>query len=128
MPLVNFVAKYRNMKFIFSTLLIIILAGIAQMFLPWWSLVVVAFAVAFAFGLNVWQGFVAGFLGVFLLWAGYAFILNQGNDGILASRMADLFSLPGSFSILMVSALVGGLVGGMGAATGALGRELVKKE
>ena len=97
----------------------------AQLFLPWWSLVVVALVVAYLFKLTGWQGFVCGFLGIFLLWSGYAFYLNQINDSVLASRMSGLFSMPGgSLSILIFSALIGGLAGGLGGATGGLGRQL----
>jgi len=113
------------MKYLFSIIAIILLGGLAQIFLPWWSLVVVAFLVAYLFRLNAWQGFLSGFIGIFLLWGGYAFYLNQANEGILASRMGDLFSLPsGSISLLIVSALIGGLIGGLAAATGGLGRQL----
>lgn len=109
------------MKYLYSIIIIILLGGLAQLFLPWWSLVVVAFLVAYLFRLNGWQGFVCGFVGIFLLWGGYAFYLNQANTGILASRMGDLFSLPsGSLSILLVTALIGGLMGGLAAATGGL--------
>jgi len=126
---INEFTNHDIMKFLFSLISIIVLGGIVQMFLPWWSLVVVAFLVAFAFRLNAWQGFFAGFLGIFLLWAGYAFLLNQANEGILASRMSDLFSLSGgATSILIISALIGGLVGGLGAATGGLGRQLIKSK
>lgn len=114
------------MKFLFSIISIILLGGIAQLFLPWWSLVVITFLVAFAFRLNAWGGFFAGFLGIFLLWAIYAFFLNQANEGLLASRMGDLFSLPGgALGVLIISALVGGLLGGLGAVTGTFGRELL---
>lgn len=113
------------MKYLYSIITIIILGGLAQLFLPWWSLVVVAFLVAYAFRLNGWQGFVCGFIGIFLLWGGYAFYLNQANESILASRMSDLFSLPsGSISLLIVSALVGALLSGLAAATGGLARQL----
>jgi len=68
------------MKYLFSIITIIVLGGLAQLFLPWWSLVIVALVVAYLFKLTSWQGFVCGFLGIFLLWGGYAFYLNQMNE------------------------------------------------
>ena len=112
------------MKYLFPIITIIILGGLAQLFLPWWSLVVVALVVAYLFKLTGWQGFVCGFFGIFLLWGGYALYLNQINEGILASRMSGLFSMPGgSIGLLIFSALIGGLLGGLAGATGGLGRQ-----
>ena len=113
------------MKYIFSIITIIIFGGLVQLFLPWWSFLIVTLSVAFLFKLTGWQGFLCGFLGIFLLWGTYAFYLNQVNEGILASRMSGLFSMPGaSIGLLLFSALIGALIGGLAGATGALGRQL----
>jgi len=112
------------MKFLISTILIAALSFLSQQFLPWWSLVIVAFIVGWLMGLKGWVSFFSGFLAIFLLWGIYAFVLNQGNEGILATRMANLFPLSGNPLLLMlVTAAIGGLTGGLGAATGSLGRQ-----
>ncbi len=112
------------MKFLISTILIAALSFLSQQFLPWWSLVIIAFIIGWLMGLKGWASFLSGFLAIFLLWGIYAFVLNQGNEGILATRMANLLPLSGNpILLILVTAAIGGLVGGLGAATGSLGRQ-----
>jgi hypothetical protein len=113
------------MQLLLATVLIIVLSALAEYFLPWWSLAVVAFGVTFGMRLRGGRGFLAGFLAILLLWAGWALWWDIPNGQILSSRMAALFKLPGSFLFLIVTAVIGGLVGGMAGWSGALVRRAV---
>lgn len=108
------------MKFTTATLLTAIVSFVACLYLPWWTIAAAALIVALLVRQTPFKAWLSGFLGVGLLWVLIATIKNSGNDGILAKKIADLFSLNGSTVLLIsITGLVGALVGGMGALTGA---------
>lgn len=112
------------MKSIPYTIAIIILGFICQSYLPWWSIVLVAFVIgAFTKDSGI-RAFAIGFVGVALLWGIYAAFINNQNDSILANRMGELFGGMSAISLVLITAIIGGLVGGLGALTGNLGRKM----
>ncbi len=107
------------MRLLLAVLLTALLSFIAGLYLPWWSIAPIAFLVALLLGLGVGRGFLAGFLGVFLLWAVLALWVDIKNNSVLSNKMAQLFPLGGSSILLiLVTALVGALVGGFAAMAG----------
>lgn len=110
-------------------LIIGVLSFIAGLFLPWWSVALVAFIVSVAVGERPGSAFLTAFLAVFLFWFGYSYFQDLANDSILSSRISFLF-LGTQSPILMnlVTGLVGGLVAGMGGLTGAFLRKKKEKE
>ena len=107
------------MKFFLSILLTALLSFIAGLFLPWWSVAIISFLVAVLLRLTPGAHFLSGFLGVFILWTILAFWIDQKNEHILSAKVAQLFHLgTASFVLVLVSALIGGLVGGFAALTG----------
>jgi len=107
-------------------LLILLLAALAQLFLPWWVVTPLCFLLAAWRGGRGGRAFLAGFLGIGLGWLVLAGGLSTQNNGLLAHRMAQLLPL-GGFPILLVlvTAVVGGLVGGLAALAGAWTRTAV---
>ena len=117
------------MRFLLATLLIALLAFIAGIYLPWWTLAIVAFFIALLVPQNNWRSFGAGFLAIFLLWATVAFWIDWQNQSLLSTKVAELFSLGGSSVLLViVTALVGALVGGFAALSGGSLRRLFEKQ
>ncbi len=96
-----------------------------QLLLPWWIIVIVAFAVELFFGGKTSFSFFAGFYGIFIYWLIYAGIIDIQNDFILSNKIAQLFHLP-QLPLLMalVTALIGGIVGGLGSLTGNIFRKM----
>lgn len=95
-----------------------LLAGI---WFPWWSLAPVAFLLSWLLALPPFRSWLAGFLGVFLAWGCYALLRDQANHQILSSRISLLILHRDSPSLLVgITALIGGLVGGLSAWTAAL--------
>ncbi len=108
------------MRFLFAALVIAILTAIAEYFLPWWSMAAVCFIVALLVPQKKVHAFWAGFFGVALCWLVVALWHDIRNDQILSSRMAVLFHLPGSWLFVLASVLIGGVVGGLSALSGAM--------
>lgn len=113
------------MKFLLKIIGIAILCFALQLFLPWWVVVMVCFAAGTFTGGSGSQNFFAGFFGVGGLWFGLAYYVDQKTDSMLTQRIAELFFLPNSFLLLLVTAAVGGLVGGFGALSGGLLNDLL---
>lgn len=111
------------MKIFLYSVLLLLLSGLLQVFLPWWILPVAAFLLALGIRLLPGQAFLAGFLGAALLWGGYAGYFNTMNDGILAARMGGLFGGLSAGLMVLLTAFFGGLFGGLGAWTGSLARQ-----
>jgi len=107
--------------------LILLLAAVAQLFLPWWIVTPICFLLAAGLGRTGGRSFLAGFAGVGLGWAVAAAWLTVGNDGLLAHRVAQLLPLGGSsWALVLLTAVVGGLVGGTAALAGCWLRQAVQ--
>ena len=115
------------MKFLISILLIAILTFALGLYLPWWSLAVVAFVVAALIHQHAGKSFLSGFIALFLLWGILAFIIDQKNQHVLARKIASLLSFgEGSLLLILITGLVGGLVAGFAAMSGSYLRTVRK--
>ncbi len=104
------------MKFFIQFIAIIIVAFILELFMPWWCIAIAAFAAGYA--LKSSANFLAGLIGIALLWLIKAWMLDASSAAPLAERVAAIFSLSKPL-LLVVTALIGGLVGGFAAMSGA---------
>lgn len=115
------VVKSENMLFI----LIALLSFVLQFFLPWWIIAVVAFGIAAWKGRSTKDAFFSGFAAIVLVWTAKSLFTHIQTEGILTDRIATLFNLPSPVLLIIVTALVGGLVGGIAALSGFFFRQLL---
>jgi hypothetical protein len=108
-------------------LLIALLSLLLQLFLPWWVVAPVAFGLALWHGRSGWQAFGAGFGAVALVWLGASLFTHLRTEGILTGKVATLLTLPSPILLLVVTALIGGLVGGMAALSGYFFRQALRR-
>lgn len=108
-------------------ILIFVLTLIAGFITPWWVMAIIAFIMALYAGKKPAQAFWSGFGAIFLVWLILALFKSVPNHHILASRVAILFHLPHWILLLLITALIGGVVGGMSALSGFLVRRLMVK-
>ena len=115
--------KLSMKNFLFSLLLTAAASCLLQLFLPWWTIAIAAFAVAYFIKQNSLLAFVAAFVAVFFLWVVYAYMLSSANDNLLVGKVAELLKAltKGKTSTLyIITGLIGGLVSGFAALTGSL--------
>ena len=99
------------MKFLTATFLTALLAFISGLFLPWWGMAITSLLVAVLIHQKAGKAFLAGLLGVFLLWAGLAWWIDMKNNGVLSTKIASILPLGGNSLVLIaVTGLIGGLV------------------
>jgi hypothetical protein len=109
------------MKLVTAIVLTAFLAYVVGIYstLPWWSFAITSLIIAVAVHQRPWKAFVAGFLGLFLLWAGMALLKDAANDHVLSTKVATILPMGGSYLVLiLVTGFVGGLVSGLAALTG----------
>ena len=105
------------MKFIIQIIAIALIGYLLEIFLPWWSIAIAAFIGGYV--LPSRANFLAGLVAIALLWFIGAWASDAYATAPLVEKVAALFKLgkPGMFGVTM---LLGGLVGGFAALTGAL--------
>jgi hypothetical protein len=112
------------MKFIVTILLVALLGYAAPLFLSWWSFAITSLIIGFAIPQKSWKAFVAGFIGMFLLWAVMALMLDNNNDHLLSQKVAAILKLGNAALLIWISAFIGALVAGFSTLTGNLARKL----
>ncbi|MCE7068824.1 hypothetical protein LZG74_00830 [Dyadobacter sp. CY327] len=105
-------------------LIILLATALLQIFAPWWVIAIVPFLVFLVRQTNAANAFWTGFAATGLLWMAYGFYLNFISDGAMSDRIAGIFSLPNGILLLLVSALLGGLTGGLAGLSGQLVRRM----
>jgi hypothetical protein len=94
-------------------LVIIIASFLLQMVLPWYIVVIIAFATCGIIGktgkISFWQPFLA----IFTLWIAMALFKSLPNHNVLATRVAEMLSVKLWPIVLVVTGLLGGLAAGI---------------
>lgn len=104
------------MKFIIQVIATSVVCFMLQSFLPWWTMGIGAFVVAYFVGNKSFYSFLAGLIGVGTLWLAMAMYIDYSTHSILTEKINKLLPL----NAFLLTTLVGGLVGGLNALSGAL--------
>jgi hypothetical protein len=106
------------MKFIVQLLVIGLLGWLFTLFLPWWGIAVAGFIGGYL--VKAKANFLAGFIAIALLWALHAWIIDMNAAAPLTEKVAVLLMVKSKPAFFAVTSVIGGLVGGMAALSGAL--------
>ncbi|NNC96313.1 MAG: hypothetical protein HKN92_12205 [Chitinophagales bacterium] len=98
----------------------IILSLILSLFLPWWIFVIPCFLVGLLTIDKAVQAFFVGFLAIFSLWLIASLFIIVIYPSELDKMIAELFQLPSAILLSFITALLGGVVGGMAGVSGTL--------
>ncbi|MCE7042149.1 hypothetical protein [Dyadobacter sp. CY312] len=109
-----------------NIILIVVVTAICQYFAPWWTVALAPFLILLWRPANTsFNAFLTGFAAIALLWFAYGLYLHTSSEGAMSNRIAQIFSLPNGILLLVVTALVGGLVGGFASLSGHFVRRAV---
>jgi hypothetical protein len=110
-------------------LIITTAAGLAQFYLPFWAFPISCLLVGFLTAPLNRSAFLAGFIGISLLWSSMAFYLNELNESILSLRVVKLFPIPESpIALIITTGILGGILGGFTTKCGDELRRLIMKK
>lgn len=107
------------MKFITSLILTALLSFAACLYLPWYSIAVVAFLVAALIPQRPVRAFLTAFVALFLLWGGLSFWISNNNDHLLAHKVSLLIlKTDNPYLLILATALIGAIVAAIAALSG----------
>jgi len=106
------------MRFIAQFIVIAVIAHLAGMFLPWYVCAIVAFIAGYF--LKSRQNFLAGFTAIAALWILNAWLADMSSSSTLPLRVAQILGLQSVGLVYLLTGIVGGLVGGFAAMSGAM--------
>src|SRR4051812_26755280 len=107
------------MKFIVSILLIALSSFAACLYLPWWSIAIVAFLVTVIIYQAPGKAFLSGFLALFVIWVVIASWISYSNENILATRLSlVILKSDNPVPLILLTGVLGGLVAGFAAMAG----------
>ncbi len=115
------------MKFVASIILTALLAYVIGLFttLPWWCFAVSSFVISISIHQAPFKSFLSGFVGLFLLWISLAFLKDIVNSHILATKVAQILPLGGSYiAVMFLTGFIGGLISGLAALTASFTRKV----
>ena len=107
---------------------IVVLAFIMGYFFDWWTVAIAAFISGFFFGTSSGETFAKGTAAVTTLWLLMTWYHHFTTQGILSNKIAQILPVGGNVGMLIAATVfMGGLVGGWGAMSGFLVRNLFRK-
>ncbi len=110
------------------TITIVVLAFIMGYFFEWWTVAIAAFIGGAIFGKSSGETFGKGMTAVTTLWLLMVWYHHFSTQGILSNKIAQILPVGGNVGVLIAATvLIGGLVGGWGAMSGYLVRNLFRK-
>ena len=113
------------MKIILVAVITGVVAFFAESFGPWWFGILSAFFISAIGQIEPWKAFIAGFLGLGIMWAISAGFINHHNEGILSARIGELLGGISGTTLLLVTSLTGGILGGLASISGASGMKWI---
>ena len=109
-------------KFITAFALVILLTYTTYLYsvIPWWGFAIGAFLTGIVVPQKEWLSWLSGFAGLFCCWAMLAWYMSSQNNHVMAIKMAQVLPLKGSsFMLVLITALVGAIIGGFASLSGA---------
>jgi hypothetical protein len=115
------------MRFIFLTILTVIVVVFLNPFFSFWVIMVLISVLSALIYPNGIGGFLGGGLGMGLSWLGQTIYLGITTGSSLPDQMGELMGLGSGMTLVAISGVVGFLLGGFSGWTGVLFRKMIQK-
>jgi hypothetical protein len=106
------------MKFLIQVILTSLISYLLQPVLPSWIVVIIAAIIVFIIPSTPILAFVGGFIAISVLWMIKAAHIDVQTLSILSVKIASLLGIKKPIFLILLTGLVGGIQGGLGAASG----------
>ena len=115
------------MKLIIRLIVIGALTYFISPYFTWWTAMSIAFLVCYISPSSGLNAFVAGFLGVGIVWMGHAWNMDVLNESAFSTTVGEIMNISDPILLVIASGLIGGLAGGFASLSGTSIRALFVK-
>lgn len=119
--------KSKKTPFILIVLGIVLVSHFVSIFIHWIGIFIIAGLASYFFFKKSSKSLLGGFLAGFLLWFGYTLIDDIANGHHLTPKLAEVLNVPNAVAFMLITGLLGGLIGMAGAWFGTTLRNLFRK-
>jgi len=127
----EFPSVFNRIKKLFAsplTVTVIILVFVMGYLFEWWTVAIASFIGGAILGKSSGETFVKGMVAVIIVWLLMVCYYHFSTQGILSNKIAQILPVGGNVTVLIVvTVLIGGIVGGWAAMSGFLVRNLFRK-
>ncbi len=116
------------MKFLLFTLLSALVVVFLNIVAPYWVVMIAVTALAALIRPTVWGGFLGGGLGMGLVWLGQTLYISAVTSSTLPDKMGALMGLGSGLSLMLLTAVLGFILGGSSGLLGVKFRNLIQKK
>jgi hypothetical protein len=116
------------MKFLLFTLLSALVVVFLNIVAPYWVVMIAVTALAALIRPTVWGGFFGGGLGMGLVWLGQTVYISAVTSSTLPDKMGALMGLGSGLNLMLLTAVLGFILGGCSGLLGVMFRNLVQKK
>ena len=105
------------MNFILRILITGISTYYISSFFPWWSIILIPFILGLIFDDNYISHFLSSFIGVSVSWFFLLLGMEYQTEAILSSKIIQILNINSTNSLIIISAVIGGIVSGLSSIT-----------
>jgi len=115
------------MKFLLFTLLSALVVVFLNIVAPYWVVMIALTVLAGIIRPSGWGGFFGGGLGMGLVWLGQTVYISAVTSSTLPDKMGALMGLGSGLNLMLLTAVLGFILGGFSGLLGVMFRNLVQK-
>jgi hypothetical protein len=116
------------MKFLLFTLLSALVVVFLNILAPYWAVMIALTVLAGIIRPSGWGGFFGGGLGMGLVWLGQTVYISAVTSSTLPDKMGALMGLGSGLNLMLLTAVLGFILGGFSGLLGVMFRNLVQKK
>lgn len=116
------------MKFLLFTLLSALLVVFLNIVSPYWVVMIALTVLAILIRPSAWGGFFGGGLGMGLAWLAQTVYISAMTSSSLPDKMGALMGLGSGLSLMILTSVLGFILGGFSGLLGVMFRNLVQKK
>ncbi len=105
------------MNFILRILITGISTYYISSFFPWWLIIFIPFILSLIFDDNYISHFLSSFIGVSVSWFFLLLGMEYQTEAILSSKIIQILNINSTNSLIIISAVIGGVVSGLSSIT-----------
>ena len=105
------------MNFILRILITGISTYYISSFFPWWLIIFIPFILGLVFDDNYISHFLSSFIGVSVSWFFLLLGMEYQTEAILSSKIIQILNINSTNSLIIISAVIGGIVSGLSSIT-----------